>query len=381
MFLPKNAEKIIGLLESRGFKAYAVGGCVRDFLLERQTFDYDITTSATPSEVKSALSPMTVLETGLRHGTVTAVIDRERYEITTFRTEQKYTDHRHPESVCFSTRIEDDLMRRDFTINAIAYSHKEGYLDPYGGINDIKSGIIRAVGNAEERFDEDALRILRGLRFASCLGFSFEEKTANAIKNCFPLLSFISKERIFDELKKIICGNNAERVMCEFCEVFEFVLGAKISPQGVGALPPDFAIRFAFIIGDAPAAQSALIALKADNNTKKEVKTLLENLPRLQNATRTDLKHIVSNCGFELTRKSIILSQKTSLLSVLEDTQKSGEPLYLCDLAVGGADLLEIGVEKTKISTALNEILSLVIDGGLENDREKLINYAKKALF
>ena len=364
MFLPKNAEKIIGLLESRGFKAYAVGGCVRDFLLERQTFDYDITTSATPSEVKSVLSPITVLETGLRHGTVTAVIDRERYEITTFRTEQKYTDHRHPESVCFSTRIVDDLMRRDFTINAIAYSHKEGYLDPYGGINDIKGGIIRAVGNAQERFN-----------------FWFEDKTANAIKNCFPLLSFISKERIFDELKKIICGNNAERVMCEFCEVFEFVLGAKISPQGAGALPPDFAVRFAFIIGDATAAQSALIALKADNNTKKEVKTLLENLPRLQNANRTDLKHIVSNCGFELARKSIVLSQKTSLLSVLEDIEKSGEPLYLCDLKIGGTDLLEIGVEKTKISTALNEILSLVIDGGLENDREKLINYAKKALF
>jgi tRNA nucleotidyltransferase (CCA-adding enzyme) len=272
-------------------------------------------------------------------------------------------------------------MRRDFTINAIAFSKSEGYVDPYGGIDDLKSGIIRAVGDAHARFDEDALRILRGLRFASVLGFSLEEETKNAIKTCFPLLSFISKERIFDEIKKILCGKNAETVLSEFCEVFDFVFESDFSQKGLDSLPPDFALRFAFIFRQNPnGAQNALISLKADNKTKSEVKAILKNLANLCCAERTDLKRLLSDCGFETLQKSILISGNLSLLPVLKDIEKRGDCVRISDLAINGGDLLSLNIEPKNISGVLSEILNLVIDGKLENSKEDILGYLKKTL-
>ena len=216
MNVPSFAEKAIDILEAGGFEAYFVGGCVRNSLLDIEISDFDITTSAKPDEVVSLFSDFRVIETGVKHGTVTVFINSQPLEITTFRSESGYSDHRRPDKVLFSENLESDLMRRDFTINALAYNKKTGIIDLFGGKNDIKNKIIRTVGDATERFNEDALRILRALRFASVLGFSIEEKTALAIKEDLKLLSFVSKERIFGELKKLILGQNAEEVLKEY---------------------------------------------------------------------------------------------------------------------------------------------------------------------
>ena len=197
MKLSLTATKAINILIQNGYKAYAVGGAVRDGYLMRDISDVDVTTSATPNEVIEVFSGYTVIPTGIKHGTVTLLIDNDAIEITTFRSESVYEDNRHPKSVEFVSNVESDLMRRDFTINAMAYNDAEGLIDPYGGRSDCDSKIIRAVGNAEERFQEDALRILRALRFASKLGFTIEKETSKAIFKYSHLLKNISAERIY----------------------------------------------------------------------------------------------------------------------------------------------------------------------------------------
>ena len=203
MYLPESALFCIRTLEQAGFEAYAVGGCVRDSLLGLQPHDFDLCTSAAPEETARLFSHLPLVRSGEKHGTIGVVIDHEVLEITTFRTEGGYQDSRHPDWVRFVSSIEEDLARRDFTVNAMAYSPSKGYIDPFGGQKDLHSGILRAVGNPRQRFTEDALRILRGLRFAARFGFSMEEKTKAALFDCAPLLKKIAAERILAELKGI----------------------------------------------------------------------------------------------------------------------------------------------------------------------------------
>ena len=206
MDMPKNVDSAINLLQSAGFESYAVGGCVRDSLLGNTPNDWDITTSAKPENMKSVFADFHCIDTGIKHGTVTVVIDGEPLEITTFRLDGEYEDNRHPKSVTFTSNLGADLGRRDFTVNAMAYSKKTGTVDLFGGQNDLKNKIIRCVGDPDRRFNEDALRILRALRFASALDFEIEEKTAQSLlKNC-ALLGNISEERIAKELLKLVCG-------------------------------------------------------------------------------------------------------------------------------------------------------------------------------
>ena len=207
---PANVKKIIDRLQSEGFEAYAVGGCVRDSVLGRVPNDWDITTSAKPHEVK-ALFRRTV-DVGIKHGTVKVMTGNDGVEITTYRIDGEYEDSRHPKEVTFTTDLAEDLRRRDFTINAMAYSEKTGLVDLFGGIKDLESGSIRAVGDARERFGEDALRMLRALRFSATFGFSIEEETKNAIKELAPTLSGISEERIREETEKLICSDNPDRL-------------------------------------------------------------------------------------------------------------------------------------------------------------------------
>ena len=202
--IPDPAARIIERIQGAGYEAYVVGGCVRDSILGRTPQDWDITTSATPDRVK-ALFPRTV-DTGLQHGTVTVMMDREGFEVTTYRIDGEYEDSRHPKEVIFTPNLEEDLRRRDFTINAMAYNDTEGLVDLYGGIEDINAGIIRCVGEPLERFTEDALRILRAVRFSAQLGYKIEEKTRNAIRQIAPNLAHISAERISAELSKILTG-------------------------------------------------------------------------------------------------------------------------------------------------------------------------------
>ncbi len=207
------------ILKENGFEGYLIGGSVRDYIMGLPIGDVDITTNATPQQVKQVFQDFRVIETGIKHGTVTVLISGEPIEITTYRSEGTYSDNRHPDSVEFSTRLEDDVIRRDFTMNGIAFEPDKGFCDLVGGIEDIKKGQIRCIGDAETRFREDALRILRGIRFASVLGFEIEEETKKAIHKCKDLLLNISAERIREELVKLVCGKNVYKVLKDFSDV------------------------------------------------------------------------------------------------------------------------------------------------------------------
>ncbi len=213
------SKTAVEMLRNNGFEAFLIGGSVRDYIMGLSIGDIDITTNATPEEVKKVFSDFRVIETGIKHGTVTVLIDNEPLEITTYRSEGTYSDNRHPDSVAFSKSLSDDVVRRDFTMNGIAYDFNEGFCDLVGGIEDIKNQTIRCIGDAETRFNEDALRILRALRFSSVLGFTVHEDTKIAIHKCKNLLLNISAERVRDEFVKLICGKNAYNVLQEFSDV------------------------------------------------------------------------------------------------------------------------------------------------------------------
>ncbi len=226
MIISDKANIIISALENAGYEAFFVGGCVRDCLMNRQCNDIDITTSAKPEELESVLNENGIkyVETGIKHGTVTAVLDTESFEITTYRTDGEYLDSRHPESVKFSCKLEDDLSRRDFTINAMAYNKSRGLVDAFSGASDLKNKLIKAVGDPDKRFKEDALRIMRAIRFSSVLGFEIEENTKKALFDNKELLLNISSERIFSELSKLLLGNNVYSVLTEYKDIIAVVI-------------------------------------------------------------------------------------------------------------------------------------------------------------
>ena len=217
-FKPES-KTAIEILKSKGFEAFLIGGSVRDFVMGLPIGDIDITTNATPDEVKQVFADFRVIETGIKHGTVTVLINDEPLEITTYRSEGTYSDNRHPDSVVFSNSLADDVVRRDFTMNGIAFDFDNGFCDLVGGLNDIENQTIRCIGNAETRFCEDALRILRAMRFSAVLGFEIETETKKAIHKCKDLLKNISAERIREEFTKLICGKNAYNVLQEFADV------------------------------------------------------------------------------------------------------------------------------------------------------------------
>lgn len=229
MRIPSGAATILEKLNKAGFEAYVVGGCVRDALLGRIPHDWDICTSATPDEVSKALPDVPILPTGIKYGTVTAIVDGQPYEVTTFRCDGAYRDGRHPDGVRFVGRVEDDLARRDFTINAMAYHPKRGLIDPYGGRNDLSERVIRCVGDARERFQEDGLRILRAMRFASVLDFEVEVLTSSAMKEEVDRLDMVAPERLGTELRKLIYGQNAATVLLEYKDIL-FHLIPELAP-------------------------------------------------------------------------------------------------------------------------------------------------------
>lgn len=228
MVLPENISRALDMLESAGHEAWVVGGCVRDSLMGIIPHDYDITTSALPAETEQVFAGYRLIETGLKHGTVTVLADGSPIEITTYRVDGEYRDSRRPERVTFTRNIRDDVSRRDFTMNGIAYNPKQGYFDEFGGADDIKAGVIRCIGKPEKRFREDALRILRGLRFSASLGFEIEENTARAMHDTRELLNKISAERVFSELCGLLTGRNSHRnifrVLTEFRDIAAVII-------------------------------------------------------------------------------------------------------------------------------------------------------------
>lgn len=223
-YYPNSIDVIISKLQKSGFKAYLVGGCVRDFIIGLTPHDYDITTDALPQDIISIFSDYTTIPTGLKHGTVTVIADNTPIEITTFRTDGKYINSRRPQEVFFTRSYKDDASRRDFTMNALAYNKNDGIIDYFGGVSDIENKIIRTVNNPDKRFSEDALRILRAIRFSSVLGFSIEENTGKSIHNNKELLANISSERIFSEFTKLLCGNNVKNILIEYSDVISIFI-------------------------------------------------------------------------------------------------------------------------------------------------------------
>lgn len=436
IILPYNVKKIINVLESNGHSAYAVGGCVRDCLLGKEPHDWDITTSATPEQIKSYFSH--TIDTGIEHGTVTVMMNHIGYEVTTYRMDGKYSDGRHPEKVSFVVNLDEDLSRRDFTINAMAYNDTFGLVDLYGGEEDLRAGIIRAVGKAEERFSEDALRMLRALRFSAQLGFKIEEHTYEAIKTKADTICLVSAERIQVELVKLLTSDHPEVMR----QVYESGITAQILPEfdvmmktpqntphhcyNVGEhtiaalknIPADKVLRLTMLLHDiakpecrivedgrdhfhghpavgAKKAREILRRLKFDNDTVERVVKLIEfhdERPSTEKAVRRVAVKLGDRAfpdifavkrADTLAQSEFLRQTKLDNIDYFEKTYKeikaAGDALAIKDLNISGKDLLDMGVPQGKaVGEILQTLFEEVIDNPSVNARDYLINRAKE---
>ncbi len=364
------ALNLISLFENSGYEAYAVGGCVRDSLMGRKCDDTDITVSCTPDATMSVLEKNGIryVETGLQHGTVTAIVNRRPYEITTFRTDGEYTDNRHPDSVAFVSRLEDDLARRDFTVNAMAYSQKTGLVDLFGGMDDMNKKIIRTVGDADTRFNEDALRILRALRFASVLRFEIEEKTAQSILKNAHLLENVARERITAELEKLLVGEDAIAVISRFEPVFCQLLGVEsVDKNSLYHLPLDFALRLASICDGSTLVLSKL--------TRARIKTVRENRNVDIACDIPSVCRALFKYGADSLRDILLFNRDLQLLELVSKIISSGEIYDISQLDVDGGDIVSLGYRGADIKKALERALFAVIDKKIPNDRQKILDY------
>lgn len=399
--LPGNVRFILHMLREAGHEAYVVGGCVRDSMMGRKPHDWDICTSAKPEQVIEIFNHYKVIPTGLKHGTVTIMKNDNPYEITTYRVDGEYDDARHPKDVTFTTSLEEDLSRRDFTMNALAYNNNNDLVDLFGGVNDIKNGIVRCVGNPRERFSEDALRIMRALRFATRFGFKIEENTFAAMKEKKSLLSKISAERINSELTQII--------MCEAEDVARILYKAEdilfeLFPalrENDGSYINNIlhsnkikSVRLALLF-DFPEEQlkDILTNLRYDNET---ISSVLNTRKYGQQILKYDsdkytieyfLKRIMHDIGYEDTQKALFYciaysraksNEKqellfTNMLYVTMVINDRNECYKLSQLAVNGNDIKHFGYKGQQIGTVLNYLLDMVMKGVLENNKPTLL--------
>ncbi len=439
MDMPKNVDTAINLLQSAGFEAYAVGGCVRDSLLGKTPNDWDITTSAKPENMKSVFADFHCIDTGIKHGTVTVVIDGEPLEITTFRLDGEYEDNRHPKSVTFTSNLGADLGRRDFTVNAMAYSKMTGTVDLFGGQNDLKNGIIRCVGDPDRRFNEDALRILRALRFASALDFEIEEKTAQSLLKNRALLGNISEERIAKELLKLVCGKGAKRILTDFAPVL-FEILPELQPMyknshdnphhcydiyehtliAVESIDPEPTLRFAMLLHDcgkpavkkfdengvahfyghqrisAEISAQILARLKVSNKFRDEILFLVSNHDRWELYENTEkMPRYLSKFGLDgvlnllKVMRADVLAQSPEYryrLDQIADAEETAKNLAaqkpclsLSELQINGRTLMDIGIPQgRKLGAVLAQLLDEVIDGVTKNTQEALTTRARE---
>ncbi len=382
--MPPQVERIIGRLRQGGFEAYAVGGCVRDTLLGRQPGDWDITTSARPEEVKGLFTR--TVDTGIQHGTVTILMDHVGYEVTTYRIDGEYEDGRHPKQVAFTSELVEDLKRRDFTINAMAYSHETGIVDAFHGMEDLEKGVIRCVGDPLERFGEDALRILRAIRFSAQLNFTIEGRTYGAITQIAPNMARVSKERIQVELTKLLCSDHPEKI----CKVYETGISVYISPafhalpwEGFRVLPGLSAEKYvrwgAFLrLAGPEAAVQVLKDLKLDNDTVNRVRTLAvwagKEIPAEAAGVRramSGMSPLVWDALLDLNGCGEAIRRLTA------EIRERGDCLDLKHLAVSGQDLIEAGIKPGKeMGELLQRLLELVLECPQKNERGTLLKEA-----
>lgn len=431
---PPAVTEAIARLEAQGFEAFAVGGCVRDLLLGREPKDWDVATSARPAQTRACFSGEHVIETGLKHGTLTVVLDGMPLEITTYRVDGAYSDHRRPDQVVFTQSLREDLARRDLTINAMALHPQKGLFDPFGGRADLQCRIIRCVGEPERRFEEDALRILRCLRFSSVLDFTIESATGKALLKKRALLAHVSPERIARELFAFLCGARVRPLLTQYREVFAVFL-PEIRPcfdfnqknpyhhldvwehiaLSVENGEPDPVVRLALLLHDvgkparftldeagcghfyghpgegARMAAAALRRLRFDRHTAERVETLVHwhdaDLPPEPKTVRRWLGRIGPEALEQLTlvKEADALAHHPKvaqewagnarrLRECLHAVLKEQAPYSLKDLAVNGRDLLKQGVpEGREVGALLQQLLAAVIDGKVENERGALL--------
>lgn len=396
--LPNEVNSIIRTLDEAGYEAYAVGGCVRDSLLKVTPKDWDVTTSATPGQVKE-LFPRTV-DTGIQHGTVTVLMGKEGFEVTTYRVDGEYEDGRHPKQVQFTASLTEDLKRRDFTINAMAYHPEEGLVDIFEGQQDLTAGRIRCVGIATERFSEDALRMLRAVRFSAQLGFAIEEDTRKAMKLLAANLKKVSVERIYAELSKLLCSPHPENIrfayetglleqcLPELCGNFAKEALREQTMERLKISPADLWIRLAILFEDLleepeeARVVRILRRLKTDLYTIKLtshlVATAKEPLPKDEVQTRI----LLSAWGEERFDKWLTIKEIREEADVSQIRQRKemilsrGDCLSIRQLAVNGADLIALGVKQGKgVGQILDRLLDLCLMNPEENERERLIGH------
>jgi len=432
--IPHFVGGILRRLTDNGYEAYIVGGCIRDILLKKQPKDWDVATSALPDEVMRIFSDRTVVNTGEKFGTVTVVGDDGKVEVTTFRSEGTYSDGRHPDWVSFGDNIEDDLSRRDFTINSMAWNPVKGMIDPFNGVGDLNNGIIRAVGNPLHRFSEDGLRMMRAVRFASTLDFTIDDETMAAIKKLAGNIENISMERIREEFFKIIEGQHPAYGMNLLLDtgLMGFVFPEILMTVGLQQnnpyhnmdvfqhtmcvlekTPDVLHIRLAALFHDigkpccytedadgighfyghdkksVEIAQQTLKRLKSSNKIIQKVSLLVEHHMRYYKHNERDrIKRLIRDLGEEnifdllsLQRADAMCKSKPYLLdnalemeNAVKDIINNNEPIYIKDLAVNGEDLIKIGFRPgVELGKILNELLDIVIKEPDLNKKETLL--------
>ncbi len=435
---PTEVKNIIKLLTDAGYEAYAVGGCVRDSIMGMTPHDWDICTSAEPQEVLFVLGKKNIVKNGEKHGTVTVLFNRIPYEITTFRSDGEYRDHRRPENVCFVRSLREDLARRDFTVNAIAYNDSTGICDYYDGAGDIEKKIIRCVGDPDKRFNEDALRILRALRFSSRLGFTIEKKTSESIHKNAPLLKSISSERIMSEFTQILMGKNTERVLLDYSDVIAVFI-PEIKPmigmqqhnphhiydvwthtvKAVAAVKNERLLRLCAFFHDigkprcatiddrgighfkghpslgADMTRTILRRLKTDNKTIDSVIPLIEMHDDRALPEPKYIRRSIAKLGeplypqlLELKKADAMAQNPETIAEKLEYIEKLreiyeneiqiGTAFSVRELRINGNDIMTLGITDGKtIGKILTQLQAMVIDGQLKNNREELLGAVK----
>ncbi len=377
--LPPEIEGVLDAIENNGYEAYVVGGAVRDFLMGRDVSDYDVTTNAKPQEI-SKMFPK-VVETGLKHGTVTVITENYSVEVTTYRVDGDYQNHRKPKDVSFSKKLEDDLKRRDFTMNALAYN-KSRFVDLFGGAEDIKSKVIRTVGNADERFSEDALRILRAVRFSAMLGFDIADDAVSAIEKNTHLLEHISTERKKAELDRLLVSEHTEKLEKHMGFMSYLIPGFDrfiSSGADIGSASFDLETRWAIVLYYAGCnAEDIFKKYKFSNTEKKKVSALIKwygkNIPE----DKLFIKRALKDIGEEYF--ACLLNMRSDLKGVkklFEEIIKRREPYLVRHLAVDGNDISKIVDERKDIGNILNMLLDRVIDDESLNKREILLQIAE----
>ncbi|NLK22036.1 MAG: CCA tRNA nucleotidyltransferase [Epulopiscium sp.] len=438
--IPKEAEEIIFMLNRQGYEGYIVGGCVRDILMNRTPHDWDITTSAKPEEVKSMFKK--TYDTGIAHGTVTVILNEKHFEITTYRIEGFYEDHRRPKEVAFTKDLSKDLSRRDFTMNAVAYHPKEGFIDPMGGIEDIKKEKIRCVGNPDRRFEEDALRMLRGIRFSSQLNFDIEGNTLSAIKNNSYLISHISSERVREELDKILLSDSVRKfillydtgilkyILKEVEECFKTEQNHPHHGDNVGihtlksveAVDKILSLRWTMLLHDigkpehkttddkgidhfyghveksVVLAEKIMDRLKFDKKSSKHILQLIkwhdERIEEDKKSIKGVLHKIGEDAFLDLLKVQLADSKAQnpkfykekeerlkSLYEIYKEVKQNKECFSLKELAINGEDLIKLGIKKGKtIGETLEYLLEMVIKNPGLNTKEQLLSYGREKM-